>query len=122
MDPMPYLGAGLMVLVLLVAVCRAVLDEAEARQALSWPSVQGTILEGHAQGRRQGKSKIIRWYARMRFYFQAEGAYYGNQFEIQCDSEEGADQFVRENKGKPVIVRYKPSDPDTARAYPRERL
>ena len=119
---MPYLGTGLVALVLIVAVGRTVLDEAEARQALSWPSIQGTILEGHAQGRRQGKSKVIRRYARMTFYFRAEGACYGNQFEIQRDSEEAADRYVRENKGKPVTVRYKPSDPDTARAYPRERL
>ena len=104
--------------ILYYLVYRPLRDSLQGRQALNWPSVQGSILDGHAVGRRQPRSNITWWYASLSFYFPAEGAYYGNRFEIQCGSEEAAEQIVRDNKGKSVTVRYKPGDPDTARAYP----
>ena len=81
-----------MAVVLVAAVCRIAVDQAEARQAVSWPAVRGTILEGPRQA--DGGAVCLRG-----LYFEAEGAYYGNLFEIKCDSEEAADQFVRDNKG-----------------------
>ena len=78
-----------------------------------WPAADGTIGTGYAKyvDRDAGGEG---WTAEMRYSFSVGSDYYGGYFTKSADNEDEATEFARKLEGSTVIVRYKPSDPDTS--------
>jgi Protein of unknown function (DUF3592) len=92
-----------------------------AQRGRHWPAVQGTIVDGSLGPYEVGGASGPRreWYAEMRYSFQAEESYFGNEFKIMGFlSEQDAQDYIRAHQGEAITVRYKPGNPDTSRANP----
>jgi hypothetical protein len=87
------------------------------RASASWPVVEGKILSGRARGIRDGGQ--VNWCAVLTYTFTTvDGSYYAGRFEHPTETEEEADEYVRQMKDARVSVRYRPGDPDTSFGTP----
>lgn len=77
------------------------------RQAVSWPSTQGTV-----QAARTGRSEKGRrgWACFLTYSYVAEGQYYSGSYSIRARNEQQADELAMQWKGRSVAVRYSPTD------------
>jgi hypothetical protein len=106
------------VIVLSIVAIAALRASRLRRASQSWPTVEGTILYGHAKGVSEGSASVI-WYAEMSYSFTTiQGDYYAGKFDHRTASEEQADEYARKMKDAKVSVRYKPGNPDISLATP----
>lgn len=77
------------------------------RQAVSWPSTQGTV-----QGARASRSEKGRrgWACVLTYSYVAEGQYYSGSYSIRARKEQQAEELATQWKGRSVAVRYSPAD------------
>jgi hypothetical protein len=82
------------------------------RQAHSWPSSQGNIL--NVRARRAGGSLTQGWAGELNYTYVAEGQYYSGSHLIRARSEGRAEELVLGWKDRMVMVRYSPSKHDVS--------
>lgn len=77
------------------------------RQAVSWPSTQGTV-----QGARASRSEKGRrgWACVLTYSYVAIGEYYSGSYSISARKEQQAEELAVQWKGRSVAVRYSPVD------------
>jgi hypothetical protein len=77
------------------------------RQAVSWPSTQGTV-----QGARASRSEKGRrgWACVLTYSYAANGEYYSGSYSIRARKEQQAEELAVQWKGRSVAVRYSPAD------------
>ena len=95
------------VLPLAVAAGAGVRYWIRTRQAVSWPSTQGTV-----QGARAGRSEKGRggWACVLTYSYVANGEYYSGSYSIRARKEQQAEELAVQWKGRSLAVRYSPSD------------
>lgn len=76
------------------------------RQAVSWPSTQGTV-----QGARPGRSEKGRrgWACVLTYSYVANGEYYSGSYSIKARNQQQAEELATQWKGRSVAVRYSPT-------------
>jgi hypothetical protein len=77
------------------------------RQAVSWPSTQGTV-----QGARAGRIEKGRggWACVLTYSYVANSEYYSGSYSIRARKEQQAEELALQWKGRSVAVRYSPAD------------
>jgi hypothetical protein len=83
-----------------------------ARQAQSWPSAQGTI--DQAVARRAGDRHYKQWFGQFIYDYVVNGEYYSGFHRIRTSTERRAQELTAGWKGRMVIVRYSPKDPQVS--------
>jgi Protein of unknown function (DUF3592) len=77
------------------------------RQAVSWPSTQGTVMSARASASEQGRRG---WACVLAYSYAANGEYYSGSHPIPAKKERLADELATQWQGRSVVVRYSPSD------------
>jgi hypothetical protein len=77
------------------------------RQAMSWPSTQGTVQGAQAGRIKQGRRG---WVCVLTYSYVADGQYYSGSCSIRARKEQQADELALQWKGRSVVVRYSPAD------------
>ena len=81
------------------------------RQAQSWPSTQGTIMNAQA---RPGDERHKGWVCALSYSYVVEGEYFSGFHSIRAKKERVADELAVQWKGRSVVVRYSPADHTTS--------
>jgi hypothetical protein len=77
------------------------------RQAVSWPSTQGTVWRAAARRSEKGRRG---WACVLTYSYVADGQYYSGSYLIRARNEQQADELAVQWKGRSVAVRYSPTD------------
>jgi hypothetical protein len=78
------------------------------RRAQSWPLTQGTLWQSNV--RIQDKS----WVGELIYSYKVEGEYYSGTHLLKARSEKKAEALVEAWKGRMLLVRYAPTQPDVS--------
>ncbi|MGO9262363.1 MAG: DUF3592 domain-containing protein [Bryobacteraceae bacterium] len=106
-DTVGIIGLAMVLLRDAIAALRTILLRRASR---SWPQVAGKFLSGRARKINGG-----RWVAEIAYSFATIGGeYYGGILRHRTSNEEMADEYIRHRKDAQVLVRYRPSNPDTS--------
>jgi hypothetical protein len=80
------------------------------RGAQSWPSTQGTIMSAQVQS--DTDSYLQPWVADLSYSYIVNGEYYSGFHRFRAGSERRAEEKIAGWKGRMVVVRHSPNQPD----------
>jgi len=112
-DPFEWLNIAKDVGLLLVSAGAGAWAWFRTRHAYSWPSAQGTVMGVHV--RSSTDSYIQPWVGDLSYSYIVNGEYYSGFHRIRAHSERRAEEKIAGWKGRMVVVRYSPNQPDLSK-------
>lgn len=104
-NPFTDISTMLELATLVVVAVTGILAWLRRRKAVAWPSTQGVV-----QSCRTLAGKHRGWICVLTYSYVANGEYYSGAHPIKARSENVADELAALWKGRPVVVRYAPSN------------
>ncbi|HUO24334.1 MAG TPA: DUF3592 domain-containing protein [Candidatus Aquilonibacter sp.] len=111
-DPWGFLPILKDLVVLLLPAAAAIWAWFKTRHAHSWPFAQGSVL--NTQVRRSTDSYPHPWVVDIAYTYVVNGECYSGFYRIRARSESRAEEKVAGWKGRMVVVRYSPGNPEVS--------
>jgi hypothetical protein len=105
------LGLMFLAAIPLVAIGYAIRDRLIRKRAESWSQAQARIESGAVSGMRGT------FYATLAYSYTANGEWYSGSLMKSFASPEKAQDFIDDNTGKSIVIRYDPNRPETSATW-----